>query len=113
LRRGRDYLGRVASNKLDNIISAEKPASATGAAARTIQVNIVSIVPVSGGVDKGRTYQARWIETLYNEIGETIMTRRLTGIFLTERVSPTDVQTVIVNPLGLYITDFSWDRDLN
>jgi type IV secretion system protein VirB5 len=113
LQKGRVYLGTVASNKLDSIIAAEKQAAVGGVSARTIQANIVSIVPVSGGVDKSKTYQARWNEILYSEIGETVMTRRLTGIFLTERIPPADAQTAVVNPLGLYITDFSWDRDLN
>jgi type IV secretion system protein VirB5 len=113
LQKGRVYLGNVAANKLDSIINSEKQNTAGALSARTIQVNIVSIVPVSGGADKSKTYQARWNEILYSEIGETVMTRRLTGIFLTERIPPTDAQTAVVNPLGLYITDFSWDRDLN
>jgi type IV secretion system protein VirB5 len=114
LQKSRSYLGTTALNKLDGIIGAERQSVAGGAlSARTIQVNIVNIVPVASGADKTRTYQARWNETLYSEIGEVVLARRLTGIFLTERIPPTDAQTVIVNPLGLYVIDFSWDRDLN
>jgi type IV secretion system protein VirB5 len=113
--KSRGYVGMVALNKLESIINAEKQnqSDAGALSVRTIQVNIVSVMPVAGGSDKSKVYQARWNEILYNEIGEIIVTRRLTGTFLTERIVPADVQTVIVNPLGLYVTDFSWDRDLS
>jgi type IV secretion system protein TrbF len=54
----------------------------------------------------------RWEETTYNKDGVTTGIKNMTGIFTIEISPPDDEYKLKVNPLGLYIKQFSWSRDV-
>lgn len=111
--KSKKVMNQMASSKLLGILEQERKLveEKKTNAAKTIQVKIVSIVPVN----KEHSYQIRWVEILYNEVGETIEQRNMTGIFITEIIPPekskAGLDDIMLNPVGLYVTDFSWDRD--
>lgn len=58
------------------------------------------------------TYQARWTEEVYNHSGNLIERYNMSGTFTIELSVPTNEKEVRINPLGLYIKNFSWAREL-
>jgi|GEM_PF-1998836 len=63
-----------------------------------VMVELRSIIPITKG-----TYQAEWIEKMGVE---GAVERTYQAIFEVQISPPTDVQNLISNPLGVYITDF-------
>lgn len=73
----------------------------------TVQVTINSILPMEGG----KSYQARWTEVKYQTgSGEKNVTS-YTGAFTVEMIKSDDKQQLEINPLGMYISDFRWEKD--
>lgn len=112
--RAQKYMNTVARNKLSSIIQEEKKLESNetvSSVAATIQVEIISVVPV-----KDHSYQIRWKENLYDVTGQKMKSRSMTGTFITELLtqeqSGASIEDLLVNPMGLYITDFSWDKDV-
>lgn len=99
------FLRQPAANTLNEIAIKEEPLKKVGQEAVSIQIH--NIVPVSK-----ESYQLRWEETTYSRDGITIGTRNMTGIFTVEINPPTDEKKLRVNPLGLYIKQFSWSKDV-
>jgi type IV secretory pathway TrbF-like protein len=58
------------------------------------------------------TYQVRWEETTYSKEGVSTGAKVMTGAFTLEIVPPTDEKQLRVNPLGLFIRQFSWSKDV-
>lgn len=100
-----DYLRQGAANTLNEIALREEPFSKIGL--ETVSVRLKSVVPLSSD-----SYQVRWEETTYGKEGVTISTKGMTGVFYIEIVPPTDEQKLRANPLGLFIRQFSWSRDV-
>ncbi|WP_333594178.1 type IV secretion system protein [Anaerospora hongkongensis] len=99
------YLTKNAADKMTAKIQAENPSQYFGK--RTIQVNIISILPIEGG----SSYQARWTEEEF-EIGSG--QKRITpmsGVFTITIIPSKDEQTIAVNPFGVYLSDFNWTQD--
>ncbi len=92
----------VALNAIDQ---REQPLAKVGV--ETVTVRIKSVVQLSS-----KTYQIRWEETTISREGVPTETRGMTGIFTTEITPPTDEKKLRDNPLGLYIEQFSWSRDV-
>lgn len=99
------YLRQQAANTLNEIAQKEQPFARLGQ--ETVAVQIVNVNPMSKD-----TYQVRWNETTYNKDGITISTRSMTGIFSIEIQPPKDEKTLMANPIGLYINQFSWSKDV-
>ena len=59
-----------------------------------------------------RSFQVRWVETTFVN-GATAGTEHYTGLFTYEISPPQDEQQVFDNPLGVFITDFSWSREFD
>jgi type IV secretion system protein VirB5 len=100
-----DYLRQGAANTLNEIALREEPFSRIGF--ETVAVRMKSVVPLSRD-----TYQLRWEEATYSKEGVTLGTKGMTGIFNIEIVPPTDERKLQANPLGLFIRQFSWSRDV-
>jgi type IV secretory pathway TrbF-like protein len=66
----------------------------------------VSVLPRSA-----RTYQVQWRETQFNA-GTSGATEAWTGLFTTKVVPPKNEAELRANPLGIYITEFQWSREL-
>lgn len=71
----------------------------------TIQIKISSIL------DKGtNVYQVNWQEIEMDAGGRQNIVY-MTGIFTLATIPVEDEELKRINPLGIFITDFSWDRD--
>jgi type IV secretion system protein VirB5 len=75
----------------------------------TVEVQIVATIPQSP-----KTWQVDWVEITRDRSGQaTQPPERLRGLFTTKLVAPTADTTEKAlrdNPLGLFISDFSWSR---
>lgn len=73
----------------------------------------VSIQPVSVvQIPETDSYQVRWKETQYSTHGQKMQEYTMQGTFLIEIIPPKDEETIVENPLGLYIKNFQWNREL-
>ncbi len=72
----------------------------------TVTVEIVSVVRISD-----KSFQARWRERRF-EGGSPAGVTSHTGIFTLVHVPPKTKDILLANPLGLYVHDLDWSRDL-
>ena len=100
-----DFLRKGAANTLNEIAVREKPFSKIGL--ETVSVRVKSVVSLSKD-----SYQVRWEETGFSKEGVSTGVKGMTGIFNIEVVPPTDEKKLRANPLGLFIRQFSWARDV-
>ncbi len=70
-------------------------------------VHLVSILQRSH-----TTYQVRWIEDTFSH-GAIVRSVHYTGLFDIKLIPPATPQQVFNNPLGVYITDFTWSPDFD
>ncbi len=99
------YMTRDAATKMNSIVESEGVAK--DFQKKTVQVTIHSILPVSGSQS---TYQANWTEEVF-ENGRKLQSNQMTGNFMTTLIPGKDKETLLLNPLGIYIKDFNWSRD--
>lgn len=98
-----NMLSQNGRTKLQNFYESTKRAELFGRA--TVQIQISSML------EKGSdTYQVSWQEKTVDGSGRTT-TSYMTGLFTISELSVEDEEWKRANPLGLFITDFSWDRD--
>ncbi len=97
-------LTRSAAQKMNKYIGEDNPALKLGK--QTIQVGVSVIVPISKD-----TYQIRWQEQVFDKDGASIETYKMTGIFSIIVLQPTNQKELLANPLGLYIKDFSYNKE--
>lgn len=74
-----------------------------GAVARTVEVS--SILQRSAD-----TYQVRWLETSYAG-GIKRSQDQYTGLFQVKLIPPRDEADAFKNPIGVYVTSFTWSRE--
>lgn len=74
-----------------------------GAIARTVEIK--NILQKSDG-----TYQVRWTETTYAN-GIRRSKEDFTGLFQVKLIPPRDEADTFKNPIGVYITNFTWSRE--
>lgn len=98
------FLRPAAANKMNSIFQKDNPISLVGKETHEVKVNVV--VPISDN-----TYQVRWTKTIYDKDGLRINSYDMTGIFTIDLVPPKDEQTLNINPLGLYVKDFNWEKE--
>jgi type IV secretion system protein VirB5 len=79
-----------------------------GAGRDTVWVQVLGVVPVSGT----HAYQARWIEEHRNAEGALKARETWTATFTVQIDPPGDERQIALNPIGLYIQDFQWSREL-
>ena len=73
----------------------------------TISVTPAAIVKMSD-----KTYQIRWTEDVFSKEGSPKQSYRMTGLVTIDFTQPTNEKEIMSNPLGLYISDFSWSKEL-
>lgn len=99
------FLTRNASLKLQTMLKTEKTLEKFGS--HTVQINISTILPMEGG----HSYQIRWTEENFTiGTGEKKVTP-YSGIFTVQTIRSEDEEQLELNPIGLYISDFSWSKD--
>jgi type IV secretion system protein VirB5 len=91
-----------AANKMTNIVQQEKMFEKLGK--ETVQVEVISVLPVTKD-----SWQVNWNETDYNN-GTKGDSYKMSGIFTIDLGTPKTEQELSINPLGIYIKDFSWSR---
>ena len=74
---------------------------------KTVQVNIVSILPLDGG----NSYQVRWNEEEFKIGSGEKNTVPMSGIFTVTNIPVKDEAVLKINPLGIYFSDFNWTKD--
>lgn len=99
------FLRPSAALKMNERVKDENPFGKIGD--ETISVDVNVIVPMSDN-----TYQIRWTETVYTKEGSQKETYKMTGLFTIDFTTPTDEKSLYTNPLGLFVKDFSWSKEL-
>lgn len=100
-----DFLRKSAANTLNEIAVREQPFSKIGQ--ETVSVRVKSVVTLSKD-----SVQVRWEESSFSKEGVSTGVKGMTGIFNIEITPPTDERKLRANPLGLFIRQFSWSRDV-
>jgi len=99
------YMRQKAALKMNEIIKAENPMSKIGQ--ETISITPAAIVKMSES-----TYQIRWTEDVFSKEGAKKESYRMTGLISVDFSAPKTEKEIMSNPLGLYIKDFSWSKEL-
>lgn len=99
------FLLPSAAVKMNEIIKRDNPMAKVGE--ETVQVGINVIVRMSEN-----TYQVRWNEDVFSKEGATKESYKMTGLFTINITTPKSEKMLLVNPLGMYIKDFSWSKEL-
>jgi type IV secretion system protein VirB5 len=76
-----------------------------GATARTVEIS--SILQKAND-----TFQVRWVETTYSN-GLRRSREEYTGLFQVKLMPPRDESDSFKNPIGVYITNFTWSREFS
>lgn len=74
---------------------------------QTVTVAVKSILPQSKD-----TYQIHWQEDIYDLEGKQIDSYKMTGLFTILIKTPDNEKQLFMNPLGIYIKNFTWAKDL-
>jgi type IV secretion system protein VirB5 len=74
---------------------------------RSVSVEVTSVVRASD-----TSFQVKWTEQIYRQ-GSLAATERWTAILATMIRTPRTAETLRKNPLGLYVTDIAWSRELD
>ncbi len=74
---------------------------------QTVSIEVKSVLPTSD-----RTYEVDWVETTRDLYGAIKATDRWKGSFTIAINPPTDERLARINPLGVYVTNASWDKVL-
>ena len=81
------------------------------AATETVSVQIDAILPQSGD-----SWQVDWVESVYDRSGKLISgptrMRAVVNVQLSNQPSDASEQQLRDNPLGIFITDFSWSKQI-
>jgi type IV secretion system protein VirB5 len=75
--------------------------------AETVQVTVNSVLTMSAD-----SWQAEWTEERFTIGGDKISTKHYRGIFSTVVVTPGAMREILLNPLGIFITDFNYSEVL-
>jgi type IV secretion system protein TrbF len=94
-----------AAVKMNEIVRKEDPMSRVGE--ETISITPAAIVKMSE-----KTYQVRWTEDVFSKEGAPKQSYRMTGLITIDFSQPNTEKEIMSNPLGMYITDFSWSKEL-
>jgi type IV secretion system protein VirB5 len=88
----------AASRTLDAYFRGAPPTRAPS----PVVVHIESVLPFSS-----HTYQAKWQEVTNNASGSAPVSTSYAGLFTVAISPPTDMENLLSNPMGIYVTDYS------
>jgi type IV secretion system protein VirB5 len=95
----------AAEKKYKEYYAANNPIAAGENETATVTVNsVLSLSPES--------WQAEWTEERYSLTGNKLSEKRYRGIFTTAIAPPSEMREVLLNPLGIFITDFNFSEVL-
>lgn len=99
------FLGQSAAQKMNDLVKQDNPVNKLGKITTQIEINV--IVPISKD-----TYQIRWQEKVFDKSGVPLESYKMTGIFSIFLSTPTTEKELLSNPLGIYIKDLSYNKEL-
>ena len=102
------FLNHDAANILNDITNKDANSALKKIGDQTVIVQPISVVQVADG----NSFQARWEETIYNNHGNPVDRYVMNGVFTIEIMQPVDQKAISQNPLGLYIKNFQWNKEL-
>jgi type IV secretion system protein VirB5 len=73
----------------------------------TVTLQLQSVLPIAAD-----TYELRWSQSIYQREGTLSESSTWTATFSLEFETPATEDDIAINPLGIYIKDFEWHRDL-
>jgi type IV secretion system protein TrbF len=97
--------GSVALRKLNEQFRATNPFVI--GRKQTVAVELTNILPISN-----QTWQVEWREVTRDLRGELVKSVRMKVSIIVGITPPTDEQMILINPLGVYITDLNWSQEL-
>lgn len=97
--------GSVAVHKLSDYYQAHNPF--TVAASHSVAVAVTNVLPISD-----QTWQVEWQEITRDTRGSVQGGVRMKASLLITITPPADESLILVNPLGVYITDLNWSQKL-
>jgi type IV secretion system protein VirB5 len=101
-----NYMRTPAVNKLNEWAQKDDRFQSVGHS--TVEVAIKSVAPISGSA----SYQARWTEIHRDNGGGVKAEEHWAATFDVEIVPPTSADQIQRDPIGLFIRDFQWTREL-
>ena len=87
--------------------------SEDGSPLKMLGEKTVTVQPSSvNQIGQSNSYQVRWSEEVFDKQGGRVESYNMTGIFVLELKPPRNEKVLSVNPLGIYVKDFQWSREL-
>jgi type IV secretory pathway TrbF-like protein len=97
--------GSIAVGKLNDYFRAHSPFEV--ASKQSVAVAVTNLLPISE-----RTWQVEWQEVTRDLRGEVQARTRMKVSIIVGITPPTDERLILINPLGVYITDLNWSQQL-
>ena len=97
--------GTPAFNKINEYFKENSPFQQ--AEKQTIEITVTSILPISD-----RTWQVEWTETRRNLQGLVKNVSHWKASLTIATNPPQQEEKIIINPLGIFITDLNWAQQL-
>jgi type IV secretion system protein VirB5 len=72
-----------------------------------VAVEVSSVLPITG-----QTWQIEWNEVARDKRGELIRSMRMRASVTVEISPPKEERLLLINPLGIYVTDLNWVQSL-
>lgn len=101
------FMTKDAANKMNSILSADENLT-KNIGKKTVLTKINTILPIAGSEN---SWQIRWTEETYMLGSNKKTVSNMSAIVTIAIKPPKDEETLTINPLGIYIKDFSWDKE--
>lgn len=102
------FLRPEAANILNDLANRDVDSPLKRIGEDTVIVKPVAVVQVADG----NSYQARWEENIYGKQGSLKEHYVMVAVFTVDLDPPKSEDTLLTNPLGLYIKNFQWNKEL-
>lgn len=102
------FLRPEAANLLNEITNSDPNSPLKKIGQQTVTIQLISINQVGNGA----SYQVRWEERVFTDMGLLKETYTMSAVFAVEIEVPRDEKELLKNPLGLYVSSFQWGREV-
>lgn len=97
--------GSLALDKLNTYFKAHNPFAL--ASTQSVDVAVTNLLPISD-----KTWQLEWREVIRDTRGEVLGNTRMKASIIVGITPPNDEKLILINPLGVYVTDINWSQQL-
>lgn len=102
------YLRKGAATFLNELTNKDSDGPLNKLGSKAVAVQPISVVQIP----ETSSFQVRWKETVYTSGGHQLDEYTMLGTFSIEFDEPKDELSLRDNPLGIFITNFQWNREL-